>query len=407
MVFYLLPVFCGYILSFFKIGSLNKNRNSVKWAFYFLTAIIYCFVYMVGSDWMNYEPQYNCVSINDLFGNTILGLKSNEPGIVLLMLVFKFFNFSYYPFIIVCKLFSLFIFINFFEKFSTNVYLALTIFLSLQGTYIFVELLRFLIAMSIVLIAFNELLNNKKIKYILLILLAASFHFTAFLLFPIAFLNNLNIWVFKKRILIGIVYFGMFFLLTPDIIKSFLDLFAPAFLKPYVDTYYYRTLKDGYFIFSIGRFIYAILFIFVLSKRDYISGVDKHGKAFYIYSIYFFFILLMGSIFSTFARFAFYFFPFFCVLISWILLKFLYSKKNIIFGFFILSYFLYVPYSAVKRAGTILPYSNYLTFLFKEKPTYLERVRNFYKEKSEIVGGKKPVFPAECTQCYKSKKRKK
>ena len=363
MIYYILPILFSYILSFFKIGQLNKNGNSVKWSIYILTIVIFCFGYMTGSDWRTYELMYNSASIDNLFS-------VREKGFHLLMLVFKFFKIPFFPFLIICKVFSFSVFVKFFKKISTNVFLPLAIFLSTDALFILVDNpLRFMLALSIALIAYKELLERKHLAYILWILLAITFHISALILLPVMLLINNKI--FMRRIVICVIYFFLLFSLTPEVAKPLLEPFLLYF--PSIYFYYNRLFLHDFSIFTIGSIMHVLLFIVTILNRDYIVSTTKYGKEIYNCAIIYYLVAVISSPVPTFFRLSLFFAPFSYLALSWVLIKYAQSGKTVVLTCFMVSYFLLSTYSKIERMWMYNPYSNYLTYLFKEKPSFSER----------------------------------
>jgi len=361
MIFYFLPILFAFVLSFFKVGQLNKNGNSVKWSIYILTVVIYCFGYMTGSDWRAYELMYNSASIDNLFS-------VREKGFHLLMLVFKFLGFSFFPFLIICKIFSFLAFVKFFERFSTNIFLPLAIFLSTDALFLLVDNpLRFMLALSIVLIAHIKLLDRKNFAYILWVLLAVTFHISALILLPLIFLNKK---VFNRDILICVIYFVLYF--SPEILKPLLEYSLSFFPSLY---WYYKAflLQYDFSMFSIGRIMHAFLFVVIVINRESVIGAIKCGKEIYNYAIIYHFVAVIGAPIPTFFRFALFFAPFFYLALSFILLKYAQYRKTVVLCCFMVGYLLLSTYSKIERTWVYIPYSNYLTYIFKKKPSFSER----------------------------------
>jgi len=318
---------------------------------------------MTGSDWRSYEKMYDLASVNELSS-------IREKGFHLLMLVFKFFRFSFFPFLFFCKVFSFLAFVKFFKNFSTNVFLPLAIFLSTDALFLLVDNpLRFMIALSIALIAYTKLLDEKRIAYILWILLAVTFHITALILLPLIFFYKKE---FKNRVLICVIFFVFFFSLTPEVMKPILKYLLPHF--PVITSYYnYLSTQTDFSMFAIGRIMYAFLFVLIVLNRDHIVSSTKYGKEIYNCAIIYYFVFVLCNPIPTYFRFGLFFAPFSYLALSWILSKFAQSRKTVVLTCFMASYFLFSAYSKIERAWGYIPYSNYLTYLFREKPSYSER----------------------------------
>ena len=199
----MLPYFIPPFLAL--LGAIYNRRltaNSLK-LLYWLTTLsalfFYCCVYMNGADWPEYEMIYNELTWENLF--QIASDRKFEIGFCFLMLLFKAIGFGFFPFLIIAKSFSLIVISNFFKSYainygrgySSNVFFLLLIFYLGSCMYLYVEtIIRFSLALAIVVFAYKYLLNKRFFLFLFWLLIAITFHKSAILLLPIYFINNIT-----------------------------------------------------------------------------------------------------------------------------------------------------------------------------------------------------------------------
>ena len=144
----------------------------------------------VGNDTYSYYSLFNYY--NGLSGNFGIStarrmwLEGIEPGYILLNKVVGYFTHNYQVFISIIAIFSFFVVVRFIYKYSTNMALSsILFFLMFYGTY--TNMLRQIIAMSFVLLAFDSLVNKNYFGFIVKVIIAMMFHRTAFIAFALIF----------------------------------------------------------------------------------------------------------------------------------------------------------------------------------------------------------------------------
>ena len=178
---------------------------------------------MNGADWPEYEMIYNELTWENLF--QIASDRKFEIGFCFLMLLFKAIGFGFFPFLIIAKSFSLIVISNFFKSYainygrgySSNVFFLLLIFYLGSCMYLYVEtIIRFSLALAIVVFAYKYLLNKRFFLFLFWLLIAITFHKSAILLLPIYFINNIT---FSNKWLV-IIFGCIITLLSPQILLT-------------------------------------------------------------------------------------------------------------------------------------------------------------------------------------------
>lgn len=333
---------------------LKPLRTSQHW--YSITAsllcIFLCFGYMTGSDWRSYEPMYESVNVNNLFYGYYL-----EPGYYIWMLIFKVLHFNFWTFFITTKILVFLAFVHAINKYALEYrHLVWMFFLPWFAFYLFIDNpMRNLIAVAIILYAYNYLICRKFIKFLVLTLLAFSFHITAFILIPLYFLLLKHIPT--KIYVIWMLCLMLFF--SNDFIVNLLQHvtgveYIEQKLVAYVDS------EDGAGqTFSIKMLINLFFFFLFLWKRD---KIEKYPNGVFLLNSALFFVLFyrIGLGMHILYRFQLYFCLPYCIAI--ILLIRIFTKK---------SYPVYATYlllvclagSTAARTWKYTPYTNYLYYI--------------------------------------------
>jgi transmembrane protein EpsG len=240
-----------------------------------------------------------------------------------------------------------------------------------------------MLALSVMCIAYRSLLHEKYILYIILTLFAITFHISALILLPIPLLLSCRYTISKRTTIV--LYFSLYILLTPTTIKFLLDTFLPWF-STWLWFYYERILTQDFHFFSIGKLFYCFLFVLITLNREYIIDQSMWGKKIYSLTIISFFLLIVGYALPTFFRLALYVSPFLYISLSWVLTKFYCTKKLQPICLLIIMYFLFARSFEINRSYIYKPYSNYLTYIFRKKPSYEERYNYNYMEYYKRTG---------------------
>ena len=369
MIYYLIPILIGLLVSFYevKFGSFTSKSPVFKNIFLLFTAVIFCGGYMTGSDWRDYELMYNDASIANF------NYYFKEQGFYFLMLAFKKIGVGFFPFMIFFKFLVFYIVASFISKHFKSFYLPFTIFLSGSALFLFVDNpLRFMVAFGVIVLSYKYLIERKLLIFSAFVLLASLFHISSVVMFLIYFTPNLKL----NKASIIIIYFTLFFVLTPSTIDPIIRLF-PDFLMT-ISTYYNEMHRMDYNPFRLGKIINAIFFLIIIYNKSTIIKTFKEGKIIYALTIAFFFLGLIGFIIPTFFRLKYYVSLFFFLSIASILL---YGFKYKVFiKIFFISYMLFASIKSIYAGYVYVPYSNYFVSLFQKEMPYTYRA-NYNKKK--------------------------
>lgn len=368
-------LYIASILLCFVSYSVPQLRKSSLWynLYMCMLCIFLCFGYMAGSDWRQYEPIYDEIDFHYLFLNYYA-----EPGYYIYMLVFKLMHFNFWNFFILTKV-IIFILcartIN--EYVSEYRYLVWMFFLPWFGFYLFIDNpMRNLIAVAIFLYASHYIINRSFLKYCICICLAASFHFSAIIFFPLYFL-------FTKRIP-TLAYAGLFVVfvgvfanrnLFSSIIRHFFG--AIPYIQQKIEFYIIGDNPDGEGkLISLGMFIHLSFFILLLLYRERIEQT-KNGIFILNASLFYLLIYRLGSTIDIFSRFQLYLSVFYSIGVVLLINIFVRSSRYIyVIGLLCLSFIATGKIFSFKY----IPYTNYLYYvLTDEYPSFEYRSEYNYR----------------------------
>lgn len=369
MMIYYIVFFLLCILSI-----INPKNKFIKKIILIFLGIFLCGTYFNGSDWRNYELDY-------FYVNNFMDLMTykREKGFYIYMFIFKKLGFNFWSFFIITKFWCLYIFYKIIDKNSENLYLNLMFFYGSFGLlYLFVDCpLRNLISISLVLFGISYLLENKKWRYIILVILAGTVHNTGFFFLVLIVLKKCtNISTKKLAIFCFLIFF--FFTFKENLI--FISQKLPFFEKRLSYYLSHEKLGNGKIISlgSLEKIIFLIVFIFkrkeIKDKKIYILGI--------LYILLYRIALTLPILFRMYS----YVYIFYSMNIVEITMK---RRKNLRY-FLIIVYIFYNGMTLSKNMYRdiilYLPYTNYFCYLFEEKPSYNIRDRYNFNYILEYYG---------------------
>lgn len=348
-----------------------KEFNSSKtWRhFLFLYLIVFlCFGYMTGSDWRVYELRYNSLDTNNLLNISLV----IEPGYYLLTLFWKTIGANYWVFNISTKIICLILIIHQIEKYSDRYfYPSLAFFLALAGFYLFIDNpMRNLIAITIFLYSIPFLIKRNYLKYSLIGLFASTFHMSAFII-TITGLLLISNFKIKTIVWVYVIFNIVILILDANTINNLIINIAkifPAYEK-YISDY---ILSSSVYIqgrsFSLGAILKIISFILIVIGRNRIEAF-KYGDIIFNGSIIYLFLYTLGLNIPILVRFMHYYVIFYVIANSLVITLFAHNTKMLYWSFlFIVS--LAFTYTTITSKYAYIPYSNYISYIGKDKPNY-------------------------------------
>ena len=266
-----------YILVFIICLITDKARKESAGLYFIcvcIITIILCFGYTCGSDWRNYELIYNNLS-------RLKRYESTEFGFVLLVRFFKLFISDFWVFNALMKMCFLYALIKFFSFFTKMPWMCIGLSFAFKTLFLIIDCpMRFMIAMSFMLIAVPYFFRKEWGKFILLSIIAITFHSTMIFVCGILLLLLYSKYIvsIKPIYLFAICIICLF-------LSNFISIYQYAFttLFSFIGSSgiednraaFYAVFKENT-SFSIETFWHYIFLILILLKRDFIINM-KYG----------------------------------------------------------------------------------------------------------------------------------
>lgn len=367
---YFVPIFLCFVSGFSR--ELSHNRYWYVLLISFL-CLFYCCGYMTGSDWKYYELLYDSIDLNQLFYGY-----NKEPGYYIYMLLFKLLHVGFWPFFIITKtLVFLLVVKTIFDYTQETGYISLMYFLPWFGVYLFIDNpMRNLIAIAIFMLSVKYIIQRRFWNYLLCVLVASLFHFTALLMLPFYAVLTLNVkrWVYVCLfIVVNVVFANRDFLVL--ILSSMLKVIP--YLQDKVITYF---IMDSAFaqgkVFSVGMlwqfFLFALL---ICGKNRLINGFTnkEHGMFVFNCAMVYFILLRFAMSIQVIGRFQLYFATYTVVAIGMLVLSFKYLSR-VPFAILLLIISCYTCWDKITGSARYIPYSNYMEYAIRcDFPSFSKR----------------------------------
>ncbi|MDM1405488.1 EpsG family protein [Myroides marinus] len=355
------------MLYFFKINNILKNR--LTGISIFIVGCFLCMGYMTGSDWVNYELVYNDKTLHIFY----------EPAYVALMNIGYLLDLDFFVFLIIVKIICYLLIVRSLKRYSGDQFLfVFSLFISFFGLYLFIDNpLRNLIAIVIFVLSIQAFVDKNYKKYFLYLILAVSFHKSAVIAFLLPFVLLLPFKKLQRTLMILMVLF-VFLGITGFFVKIFTFVIG---LIPFFDKFSTSYLEEGseYIIresLNAKSLVFLFLFILIFIKQRIAKEKDQ--------SLLFRFFLLYVALFVVtvfvpiFDRFTFYYATFFVVILGRQAYNFKLTSR---FNYYVLLILLVIinTHTMIMNKYVYLPYTNYLSYAFKEKPSFNYRVNYNHK----------------------------
>ncbi len=368
----LIVIFITILLNEFMHDKFEK-KIYIFWIIFLF--IISAFRYETGNDWLAYERMLDYElpfrTAIDNFSNYYNYNKDIEIGYRLLNSIVKSAGGDLQTVFFITSLFSFISLSKFIKQYSNKKLISVIIYYSVFFLNFNMSIIRQGIALSIFLIALNYLFDRKFIKYILLILIATSFHQSAIVLIPVYFIYRLH---FNGKVMLGtLLVFLLLRVINVDFI-TMIALFLPTSLMNYVFGYLQGSIVQPLLSFgTIERLVSSVLMIVALS-------FIKDKKLHFFGHLYIIYVILNFTLFKSdiiLTRIRFYFQISYIVMIP--ILYTYYKKKipkSVLFSLIFVFSFLPMYFFLSSNINKVLynPYQNYIVHrVFELESTGRER----------------------------------
>lgn len=283
--------FFGTIIFFMLVDLLVADKKKKNKAFKILMIIITFFAcfrsYEVGTDTKMFWSDYGTI-INTPFGD--LKTLRYETGYILLCKLLGFISKDGQMLIIISSLFINYAVYRFIINNAKNPLSCGIFYFTLNYYFGFLCLMRQGIAIAILLFAYNQLKKNNNIKFIILTILAAMFHLSAFCMILMPFLKK-----FKSNrgiITIVIIFSCVAFIFGKQIFFLVANLIGEY--SKYLTSQFNSESYISAGLYSITSFLFLLFGVIVPSKES-ISEESQKDKNYFMLS----WILAIGTIISV------------------------------------------------------------------------------------------------------------
>jgi hypothetical protein len=357
----------GFVLSEGVIENIENQKFAIiSLVSIFIFSLVIGLRYYVGGDYVGYLDDYNSFNIANSFKDS-----RYELGYYSLMYLLKFLSLSY-PFLFLTVSFLQILFVYKWAK-NYKYLLPWIVFFYFTTLYLFesMNVMRQALAFSILLFSTIYIQKTQLIRFILLVLLAASFHKSALSFVIFYFLINRE-WIKNKYIQLGLLFISL--ISSQFLFETFfqkIDVFATL-----LDYDSYSQMSSDLFLaddndsLGFGLFFLVSIDSIIILYSDRLQKTFKNEK-FYIYYNLFFIGALLSATFSNsnsiaLGRLMFYFVSFRIVILSFLsfyLFKINRSLTNNIVGILIIVTYLFWFISAIsKGAAWSVPFQ----FIFQD-----------------------------------------
>jgi len=195
-IYYFMLLF--WFVSYFGIRVVGRGKkdDGIRWkkAYAFITGITLALLmglrhYSVGSDTVQYMYRYNNFPVDFTLG-TFMG---EETLFYALSTMLKNLGIGYQAYLAFIALIISVSFSYFYYKYSKNIFLSFFLHVTIGLFSVTMSATRQTIAISIILFAFDAIINQKFFRFTILVLIASLFHTSAIFFLPIYLLRNIKI----------------------------------------------------------------------------------------------------------------------------------------------------------------------------------------------------------------------
>lgn len=301
ILFFILAFFC-FIINPNQIK--HKNNNLYVFICVILLIIAGFRGETVGGDLKRYIPEfYGVASLSDLL--MIITSGSHEPGYRLFIKFLSWISSSERCFLIGTSLVSLMGPFFLFYKYSKNSNVSLLLYFAMGFYTNTFNNVRQTMAMSVAFGSLYFLMNKQFLKYLIGILVATSFHYSAIVMlffYPFT-LKPVN---FKKLLFYTIAGLSLAIASGFSIFKYVVELF---FMKYDPESIMEDSTGAGYGLFVFYSILFLLITIFYFKKKKVINSEQQNMLSmFVIFQMFAMIIQLTSPIFHSMVRMTYYFF---------------------------------------------------------------------------------------------------
>lgn len=230
--------------------------------------------------------------------------------------------------IVVSSIYVYFIISWFLIKYSNNSFYSLFLFITMRYYFFFFSNIRQSIAIATLLIAFDLLVSEKKIRFVFTVFIAYFFHTTAIVFLFALVIKKIPI---KKSILIIVAIVSTILFLIWKRIMPIINIYLPIKYQNYQNTTYYLEAGNmaNYLNFLV-IFLITIICLYIYFKEEENFKKEKLANIYFYFPIVSSSLALLSTQFGMFARVQYYFSFFFIIILPNMLNKLASREEKII-----------------------------------------------------------------------------
>lgn len=293
MIYYII---FSIIFFFVLIEQFTKDQRTKNGFFIITIIMLWLFVSLrweTGSDWIPYKRYFYTLDNIDAF----------ELGYVIINHLVRELTVNYTILLLICNFISLFLIYKFMEKYIKNRLISMSLFYSYYFIINYFGANRRIIAIGLLFYSIRYIIERKKYKFVICVILAILFHRTAILFFPAYFISR-NRYSNKKYIISFILFFMIGQLGLIEYVFQFI------LSKIYFGNTMFRKF-EFYVNFGQGHTNYSIISkTMAILKRSFLLMIcfiyrergEKEDKNYNLYLNIYFISILIYIIFNNFGE---------------------------------------------------------------------------------------------------------
>lgn len=333
---------------------------------------------MNGSDWRDYEPQYETIQED-------IKYIVNDFGFYYLWYYMSFLTKDYWVMVAILKIAYLTTLIKLTKTITPNWLATLGFLMPISLIFMLIQNpLRFMVALIFVNLSFLSYLKGRYLRFLLIGFFAIFFHATtAFFLVSIPLLRFSN-WIstVSRIVLIALYLMVLFISSNEEILNTILfsAVGTVSVLYEGMKDYSSYTMEDNSSFFTLGSIINVFLFGIVLLLRDDVVRKYKDGSFIYGTVILYTFLQRICMMIPTGFRLVIPFGIFYAVFIVYSL-----KIKRKLAWIFVL-YFSFQYPRKIWNSYDLIPYTNSIYYIVTDHLPFDERYNYHYDEFVERTG---------------------
>lgn len=385
-MFYLFIAILLFCFSFLHLNTWAVYHKRDYIICFILFVVIAGFAYQTGVDWRIYSSVYDFSEPIDraILAGTFFEPNSGvitEPGYALLSSIVKFFTDDFQYVMFWANFIAAFFLFKGFYKYKSNLYLSLLLYLG----YIYLTLnmsgIRQAVAVAIVFYALSFLHTKQYRNYTFWVLVAGTFHVSALIMLPAAFLLNRKI---NDKFVYLVLGIGLvIYTLRISLVNQFIISIGESFDNPFImKAYKYSLTANEGNVFSFKVLLNFVMLIFFLRYKKKMCDRNEYVSIFLnLFIIYLFVLEYLWDTGEIVRRLQFYFLLGLIVILPEFLmsLKIRTNKLICLFYIFLLTIWSSNPiFLDLPNGKPYNPYQNYIIYrIFDRQSTGEQRLNEF------------------------------